>query len=575
MLSPRHQAVAAGLALSLTFAAAAVPQVAAAADTRAVTEADGTLFEEGSQGLVESVASLFSARTSSLTAVSLSDEMKYFTAFESGKNYDQGLSAGDGYNALGYYQFDRRYSLIPSIEEVYAYNPTKYAMFAGVLNRASEIKNAGTSLYDSSAKSLTATGTLLNDAWHAAYRADAAEFSALQDSYAYNTYYKPVESILLSRYGVDLSGRADALKGLAWGMGNLFGTGGVQSFFDWAKADSGLSNDMSDREIALALTNAVIDHIKEYAPKQSQYWQGWINRYKREQQIVLGYIAEDEQAAAESGAGSGTPSGDTGSNANSASEGSSGADDSTTAAGSDAGEASTSSGAPAGGVIKDSDASGLASGSSDAAAGAGDETVNDSTADAHAGSESNGEDSSGDSAGENAAGSGADTSTTGDTGENQENDGQSAGDTTGAAQMGGSGDTAIGSDDDSAKTPATHTVTFTSKGAVVDSVKVVDGQTVSASAAATQFSGYSFVGWYLNGAPFDFSTPITADTELVAYYRKGVQETSAERDTASPKALPQTGDNGTLIALAAAGTAAVGASAVALGAVRRREKNGA
>ena len=42
---------------------------------------------------------------------SLSNEMKYFARFESNQNYDQGLSWGDGYHAMGYYQFDNRYSL--------------------------------------------------------------------------------------------------------------------------------------------------------------------------------------------------------------------------------------------------------------------------------------------------------------------------------------------------------------------------------------------------------------------------------------------------------------------------------
>ena len=42
-----------------------------------------------------------------LSPVKLSDEMLYFAIYESGHNYDQGLSYGDGYNAMGYYQFDR------------------------------------------------------------------------------------------------------------------------------------------------------------------------------------------------------------------------------------------------------------------------------------------------------------------------------------------------------------------------------------------------------------------------------------------------------------------------------------
>ena len=51
--------------------------------------------------------------------------MKYFTKYESHGNYNQGFSYGDGYNALGYYQFDRRWSLIPFMKQAYNYNPEK------------------------------------------------------------------------------------------------------------------------------------------------------------------------------------------------------------------------------------------------------------------------------------------------------------------------------------------------------------------------------------------------------------------------------------------------------------------
>ncbi|MDY4040842.1 MAG: InlB B-repeat-containing protein [Collinsella sp.] len=567
MLSPRHQAVAAGLAISLTLGAAAAPQVAGA-DTRAVTEADGSLYEQSGTGLVDSIASLFAGKTSSLSAVSLSDEMKYFTAFESNKNYDQGLSSGDGYNAMGYYQFDRRYALIPFLEQVYAYNPTKYAMLEGVLRQGSAIKNGTAPLYDSSSKSLTSTGALLNDAWHAAYRTDAAEFSALQDSYAYNEYYKPVETTLRNRYGLDISGRSDAIKGLAWGMSNLFGTGGVRSFFDWAKADSGLSNSMSDREIALALTNAVIDHIKEYAPRQSQYWNGWINRYKREQAIVLNYVAEDEQQAA-AGAGSNAGAGSDAS-ANAGDTGSTGAEDSSAPAapsedagsGADAGAAEDSAPTASGsdtGVTVEKDA-----GTVDDATAPADNSAaeSDAAADDAAESDAATEDTS---AEEDLAGGAASEQPSDEIASDQED----------AAVQKRAEETAPA--EQAPVAPATYTVTFTSKGEVVDSAQVSAGQTVSATAKATAFNGYSFVGWYLNGEPFDFSTPITADTELVAYYRKDEADTkgAAQKSTASPDGLPQTGDTAAIAAMGAAGVAMVGASALALGAKRRREGAGA
>lgn len=310
----KHHAVVAGLMLSLTLGgvATAAPKVAVATQAEGSANANDSagasasasgsdksqIHKDDDGGLLASLFSLFSGRsTARLEPVSLSAEMKYFTRFESAQNYDQGFSAGDGYNAMGYYQFDRRWSLVPFMQQAYAYNPTKYAMFKSVLDRASELK--GGAIYDSSTKQLTSIGQLASDAWHAAYKADPQEFSALQDSYAYNEYYLAVERTLKNSYGVDISDRADAVKGLAWGMCNLFGSGGVKSFFAWAVADSGMSDKMTDRELANALCDAVVDHIKEYAPNQSRYWKGWTNRYEKERAIVLGYVAEDEQQAAD------------------------------------------------------------------------------------------------------------------------------------------------------------------------------------------------------------------------------------------------------------------------------------
>ena len=60
--------------------------------------------------------------------VNVTAEMKYFTKYESHGNYNQGFSYGDGYNALGYYQFDRRWSLVPFMKQVYNYDSAKYSM---------------------------------------------------------------------------------------------------------------------------------------------------------------------------------------------------------------------------------------------------------------------------------------------------------------------------------------------------------------------------------------------------------------------------------------------------------------
>lgn len=290
-----HRAVLAGFALVLSLGAA--PQAVFAAEAAGAASTDEQAdrlpapadYDKADfyEGASEDGISLLS---SSLQPVYLSDEMKYFTKYESNKNYDQGFSRGDGYNALGYYQFDRRYSLVGFITDVYNYNPTKYGMFAAVIARASELSDGSVSLYDSETGRLTEVGQLAEDAWHAAYAADPSEFAALQDAWAYNNYYAVSERWLSNNLGISMSGRADCVKGLVWSMTNLFGAGGVRDFFYYAD----LSNDMTDREMVNALVDAVVENIVAEYPNQTQYHQGWINRYERERQDCLAYIAEDE-----------------------------------------------------------------------------------------------------------------------------------------------------------------------------------------------------------------------------------------------------------------------------------------
>lgn len=305
MAQPRNKAVIAGLAAALTLGGVTLPAVATTSNTT-TSDSDpngmGTLlpsdydksdYYEGTEG-ASTFASARSAST--LSPVSLTDEMKYFTLYESGRNYDKGLSSGDGYNAVGYYQFDRRYALVPFLRQVYAYNPQAYSMFVPVLAQASTLASESYSMYDYNTRQLTALAQQLNEAWHAAYAANPAEFSALQDSYAYNNYYLPVQSMLINTYGVDLRNRADCVKGLAWSMCNLFGQGGVQKFFKGAN----LSNDMTDRELVTALCDTVVNRVAEWYPSQPQYHAGWQNRFRKEKAQCLKYI---EQHEAEQNAG--------------------------------------------------------------------------------------------------------------------------------------------------------------------------------------------------------------------------------------------------------------------------------
>lgn len=278
-------------------------QELSADDLAALAEAD-TEADVGDAAVAagDAISLLSTAR---LSPVKLSDEMLYFAIYESGHNYDQGLSYGDGYNAMGYYQFDRRYALVPFITAVYNYNPTKYAMFKEVIAQGDTIINGAQDpsypddpskkvnpFRDSSSQDgLSDLGRLVNNAWHAAYRADSAEFSALQDSYAYENYYKQAERIFRNYYGITIDNRADAVRGLAWGMCNLFGSGGMQKFIKAAN----INNAMTDREIATRLTNAIVAYYSTGDGKDHTYAAGYINRYRKEQKVVLGYVAEDER----------------------------------------------------------------------------------------------------------------------------------------------------------------------------------------------------------------------------------------------------------------------------------------
>lgn len=289
-MQPKHSAIVAGLTLALSFGAVSAPAPAAAEEPTPGVASDATDIDKGLytqqsfSGVLRSVQGV--------SFVNVTTEMKYFTKYESHGNYNQGFSYGDGYNALGYYQFDRRWSLIPFMKQVYNYSPEKYSMLKDAIDRGSEISNASNAMYEND--QLTELGRIAQEAFQGAYNTDPAEFSALQDAYAYNSYYAVTEAWLKSALGIDISGRADCVKGMVWSITNMCGTGGCRDFFRWAN----LSNDMSDREFATALSNSVVNNAATKFSSQPQYHEGWKNRYRNELKDCLVYIAEDEAAAA-------------------------------------------------------------------------------------------------------------------------------------------------------------------------------------------------------------------------------------------------------------------------------------
>lgn len=289
-MQPKHSAIVAGLTLALSFGAVSAPAPAAAEEPTPGVASDATDIDKGLytqqsfSGVLRSVQGV--------SFVNVTSEMKYFTKYESHGNYNQGFSYGDGYNALGYYQFDRRWSLIPFMKQAYNYNPEKYSMLKDAIDRGSEISNASNAMSENG--QLTELGRIAQEAFQGAYNIDSAEFSALQDAYAYNSYYAVTEAWLKSGLGIDISGRADCVKGMVWSITNMCGTGGCRDFFRWAN----LSNDMSDREFVTALSNSVVNNVATKYSSQPQYHEGWKNRYKNELKDCLVYIADDEAAAA-------------------------------------------------------------------------------------------------------------------------------------------------------------------------------------------------------------------------------------------------------------------------------------
>lgn len=288
-MQPKHSAIVAGLTLALSFGAVSAPATAAAEEPTPGVASDATDIDKGLytqqsfSGVLRSVQGV--------SFVNVTPEMKYFTKYESHGNYNQGFSYGDGYNALGYYQFDRRWSLIPFMKQVYNYSPEKYGMLKEAIDRGSEISNANNPMSENG--QLTELGRIAQEAFQGAYNTDPVEFSALQDAYAYNSYYAVTEAWLKSGLGIDISGRADCVKGMVWSITNMCGTGGCRDFFRWAN----LSNDMSDREFVTALSNSVVNNVATKYSSQPQYHEGWKNRYKNELKDCLVYIAEDEAAA--------------------------------------------------------------------------------------------------------------------------------------------------------------------------------------------------------------------------------------------------------------------------------------
>lgn len=582
-MEPRHQAIAAGLALTLAIGTVGTPTITYASTDTGTERADsleGAAASGSSTGdgtstgddpaeeelpapaeydraddyvedpsaegmptiMTLSLSSLLSGRSArvSITPQSLSSEMRYFAENESGSNYDQGFSYGDGYNAMGFYQFDRRYSLLDFIEACYSYDPSTYSMFAAVIERGDELQSGA--IYDSSTKQLTEIGQLAEDAWHAAYAADPAEFSALQDNFAYQEYYLTVERILRNNFGVDISGRADCVKGLAWGLCNLFGSGGCQRFFKLAN----LSDDMTDREFVNALCDAVVENVGGYT-----YGESYRARYERERATCLSYISEDE-AAAEQPGGSDT---ETGSDDDAAP-----GDDAVTggdATGDDTTGGDTAGDDAAGGDATGGDATGGDAAGGDAAGGT----------DGDAGATEPGDGSASADGPSSDGGTAGDTGTTDPAGDSASDDGSSDGDAAnGDVSDGASGDTSDGVADDpagdSTGDPGSSDGSGTSSGGDEADGSDPSDQGGSPSDGAAGDDGQKTDDGASSGGSSDTGSG-SQDGDGSGAKRDA--NGSKGGDAAEPERLPATADAASIALAVSAGLSALGAGAVVAG----------
>ena len=70
-------------------------------------------------------------------------------------------------------------------------------MLKDAIDRGSEISNASNAMYENG--QFTELGRIAQEAFQGAYNIDPVEFSALQDAYAYNSYYAVTEAWLIFR----------------------------------------------------------------------------------------------------------------------------------------------------------------------------------------------------------------------------------------------------------------------------------------------------------------------------------------------------------------------------------------
>lgn len=205
---------------------------------------------------------------------SLSEAFKFFAIYESGGDYSKGFSKGDGYHALGYYQFDNRYDLQEFLKYCFNSDNSKYKIFKKFLAMS---------------KSKLANNKELENAWKQVYINDPEDFASKQDTFEYNNYYIPVENAL-NKKAIYVANRQDAVKGMCCSLSNWAGSKTASKIIKDAK----VNNNMND----ITFVSTVYDYLyslkyedyKKYGKTGKKYYAGWKNRWKREKNTCISYL---------------------------------------------------------------------------------------------------------------------------------------------------------------------------------------------------------------------------------------------------------------------------------------------
>lgn len=177
-----------------------------------------------------------------------SASMLFFLRFESGAEaYAQ--TGGDYGNACGAYQFDNRYSLLPFVKYAYRQNPNLCLEF-----KPYAAYTDGTKL--KSNRNFFA-------AWKRVYQRNPQLFAELQDTFAKEEYFDPVERAL-SQVGINLGTRPDTVKGAVYSYSIQHGQ---QKAVNAVRA-CGNKNSTEDRQF---LKNLYSYRMRQFPKYKSRY----------------------------------------------------------------------------------------------------------------------------------------------------------------------------------------------------------------------------------------------------------------------------------------------------------------